>query len=225
MKNTFVTATLIGFAATLYTGVGFDVATSYAQSISEDIEQCVDKLKPFAVFKRLRNFSHKKGYAPLSKKLVKKLKRKLKSNPCTDAPALKQKQRTDALTQPILTQSKDEANAPETGIPKKEITQLEQPNAIAIFAPTQPTTAINNTTTLQSYRQNGFSDFYTPSYIFGYPVYQYRYLNINTQNRSGGGGVVVDSFAPNIAVPQPSAIWLLLIGFISLIGFKCKKSL
>jgi hypothetical protein len=223
MKNTFVTATLIGFAATLYTGAGFDVAISYAQSVVDDADQCIDKPKPFAVFKRLRNFSHKKGYVPLSKKLVKKVKRKLKSNPCTDAPIVKQKQRTAALTQPILTQPKDEFNAIETGIPKTVITQQEQPNAIAIFAPTQQQQT--NAPPLQSYRQNGFSDFYTPSFLFGYPVYQYRYLNINTQNQSGGSGVVVDSFAPNTSVPTPSALWLLLIGFISLIGFKCKKLL
>jgi hypothetical protein len=75
---------LAGFGLTLATALAIDSSIGYAQAKAEALEDCETAKSPIAHVRPKVKISHAKGYQPVTKRFIKKIKRKAKIDDCKD---------------------------------------------------------------------------------------------------------------------------------------------
>lgn len=75
---------LAGFCVTLATALAIDSSIGYAQAKAEALEDCETAKSPIAHVRPKVKVSHAKGYQPVTKRFIKKIKRKAKIDDCKD---------------------------------------------------------------------------------------------------------------------------------------------
>jgi hypothetical protein len=122
---------LAGFGLTLATALAIDSSIGYAQAKAEALEDCETAKSPIAHVRPKVKVSHAKGYQPVTKRFIKKIKRKAKIDDCKDIKPIVAK----AVKSEIVEEVEPIA------VEKMETGQAQQP---IIDLPSEPATSLLN---------------------------------------------------------------------------------
>lgn len=138
---------LAGFGLTLSAALAIDSSIGYAQAKAEALEDCETAKSPIAHVRPKVKISHANGYQPVTKRFIKKIKRKAKIDDCKDIkPAIAKAVKSEIVekVEPILVEPMQTGQAQQPIVdvqPEPATSLLNQPvaneNAAAAPLPVQ----------------------------------------------------------------------------------------